>query len=130
MNEDNIKAGLNFLATAGSKYPLEDQKKFLSTKMSEEEISEVYKRHHKQQTQGERRLKQVDTHFQPQAQGGASSLMTTASVAILAATGITYLLDSYKDKQDKNLRDELKDRVKSSIDEQRETLSRIDDSQR
>ena len=41
----------------------------------------------------------------------ASSLATVASVSFISALGLTYLLDKNKDRQDKNLREELKDRV-------------------
>jgi len=40
------------------------------------------------------------------------------------------MLDKYKDKQDKNLRDELKDRVKQSIAEQHDKLNHIQSAQR
>jgi C4-dicarboxylate transporter len=49
---------------------------------------------------------------QVQGDGGHVSLATVASVAIIASLGLTFLLDKYKDKQDKNLREELKDRIK------------------
>jgi hypothetical protein len=45
-----------------------------------------------------------------------------ASIAVLTTLGVTYVLDKIKDKSDKNLREELKDRVDSTL---KESLARI-----
>lgn len=52
-----------------------------------------------------------------------------ASVAVLSSLGITYVLDSYKNKQDKNLRDEIKDRVYQSINDQKKALTDLEMAQ-
>ena len=59
-----------------------------------------------------------------------SSMATTASIAIISSLGLTYLLDSYKDRSDKNLRDELKDRVQSSLNDTSAKLDQLIDRQR
>lgn len=38
-----------------------------------------------------------------------------ASIAILSTLGVTYVLDKIKDRQDKNLREEIKDRLDASL---------------
>jgi hypothetical protein len=48
--------------------------------------------------------------------------VNVASIAVLTTLGVSYVLDKIKDKQDKNLREELKDRVESNL---RESVSRI-----
>ena len=101
---------------------MEEKKKFLATKMNEEEIEEAIKRF----DSGDRpkqaapnavsRIATTNSHFAgqqpPRGGGGGSNWATVASVAVLSSLGITYLLDNYKSRQDKNLRDELKDRVR------------------
>jgi hypothetical protein len=37
--------------------------------------------------------------------------VNVASIAILSTIGVTYVLDKIKDRQDKNLREEIKDRL-------------------
>ena len=56
------------------------------------------------------RLQQINS------QVTGTGLATTASVAIISALGLTYMMDGYKSRQDKNLRDELKDRVQSQLE--------------
>lgn len=58
------------------------------------------------------------------------ALATTASIAIISSLGLTYMLDSYKDRQDKNLRDELKDRVQSSLADTQNKLDQLLEKQR
>jgi hypothetical protein len=45
-----------------------------------------------------------------------------ASIAVLTTLGVSYVLDKLKDKQDRNLREELKDRVESTL---RDSTGRI-----
>ena len=48
--------------------------------------------------------------------------VNVASIAVLTTLGVSFVLDKLKDKQDKNLREELKDRVESSL---RDSFQRI-----
>lgn len=41
--------------------------------------------------------------------------MNVASIAILSTMGVTYVLDKIKDRQEKNLREEIKDRVEHTL---------------
>ena len=41
--------------------------------------------------------------------------VNVASIAVLTTLGVSYFLDKIKDKQDKNMREELKDRVESTL---------------
>ena len=43
--------------------------------------------------------------------------VNVASVAILSTLGVTYVLDKIKDRQEKNLREEIKDRVETTLKE-------------
>lgn len=52
-------------------------------------------------------------------------MMTTASIAIISTLGLTYLLDNYKNRQDQNLRDELKDRVTCMLQAQEQKLEEL-----
>ena len=45
-----------------------------------------------------------------------------ASVAVLSTFAVTYVLDKIKDRQEKNLREEIKDRVHSTL---KESMDRI-----
>ena len=60
------------------------------------------------------------------AESGGSSLATTASVSIISALGLTFLLDKYKDKKDQSLRDEIKDRVSSTLDDMRKKINDLE----
>ena len=119
--------------------------------MNEEEIAEVFRRVKGEgggveATEGmaltnssphaQARLEQTDRHFQPMVMAhpqpaglSASSLATVASVSIVSSLGLTYLLDKYKDKQDKNLRDELKDRVNSTLDDTKSKITDLEQQQ-
>lgn len=57
---------------------------------------------------------------------GTSSIATTASVSFISSMGLTYLLDKYKDKKDRQLRDEIKDRVDSVIDDMRKKINLLE----
>jgi hypothetical protein len=48
--------------------------------------------------------------------------VNVASIAVLTTLGVSFVLDKLKDKQDKNLREELKDRVESTL---RDSVQRI-----
>jgi hypothetical protein len=48
--------------------------------------------------------------------------VNVASIAVLTTLGVSFVLDKLKDKQDKNLREELKDRVDSTL---RDSVQRI-----
>lgn len=52
--------------------------------------------------------------------------VNVASVAILTTLGVTYVLDKIKDKEEKNLREEIKDRVYSSLRENSEKIREIE----
>lgn len=41
--------------------------------------------------------------------------VNVASIAILSTIGVTYVLDKIKDRQDKNLREEIKDRLEATL---------------
>lgn len=56
-------------------------------------------------------------------------MATVASISIISSLGLTYLLDKYKDKQDKNLREEIKDRVSSTLDDLRKKINDLETSQ-
>ena len=60
---------------------------------------------------------------------GTTSLATVASVAIIASLGLTYILDKYKDKSDKNLWEELKDRIKDQIQDSQTKLKNLESMQ-
>ena len=47
-------------------------------------------------------------------------------MSIISALGLTFLLDQYKDKKDKNLRDEIKDRVSSTLDDIRKKVNDLE----
>jgi len=44
----------------------------------------------------------------------------------LASLGLTFVLDRYRDKQDKHLREEVKDRVAKSIEDQARKLNEVE----
>jgi hypothetical protein len=58
-----------------------------------------------------------------------ASMATVASVAILSSLGLSYILDKYKDKNDKNLREELKDRVKEQLEDSKAKVTRLEQIQ-
>lgn len=71
------------------------------------------------------RLMQANAHFAGQAPPQGHSLATVASIAVLSSFALTYLLDRYKDKHDKNLRDELKDRVSTSLNDTNKRVNEL-----
>ena len=88
--------------------------------MSEEEIAEVMKRVKDPPAQAsivvssspqtERRLKQTNSHFLVNA-------INIASLAVLTSVGVNFMLDTFKDKRDTVLREEIKERVSSGARE-------------
>ena len=52
--------------------------------------------------------------------------VNVASVAILSSLAVSYVLDKIKDKQEKNLREEIKDRVYESLRENSERLRSLE----
>ena len=76
MIEDKILQGVSFLeGIKGKNISLEEQKKFLESKLTEEEIAEVYKRVGQQTVSGDKvvnkaqeRIAQIDGHFLPNVQ--------------------------------------------------------------
>ena len=143
MNEDKIKQGITFLnGIKGKNISLDEQKKFLESKLTAEEIAEVYKRVGQETLSSTPsnttscpkaldRISHTDSHFQPNAQNllehpKSTSKATVASVAILSSLALTYVLDKYKDKNDKNLREELKDRVKEQLEESKTKVNRLE----
>jgi len=52
--------------------------------------------------------------------------VNVASIAILSTLGVTYVLDRIKDKKDKDLREEIKDRVFESLRENSERLRQLE----
>ena len=55
-----------------------------------------------------------------------NSIATTASVSFISSMGLTFLLDKYKDKKDRQLRDEIKERVDSVIDDMRKKINLLE----
>lgn len=49
-----------------------------------------------------------------------------ASLAIVTSVGVTYLLDKFKDKKDESLRNELKDRLYSTLSENTSRLRQLE----
>ena len=56
----------------------------------------------------EQRLAQTNSHF-------LMNTLNVASLAIVTSVGVTYLLDKFKDKKDEVLRQELKERLYSTL---------------
>jgi len=56
------------------------------------------------------RLQQTNGHFFMNA-------LNVASLAVVTSVGVTYLLDKFKDKKDEALRNEMKDRLYSTLSE-------------
>jgi len=111
----------------------EEKKKFMESKLTEEEIGEVMRRYNAA-INNKTSTKTTDPVFanitgSPQAetrlmhqQSLLMQSINVASVAVLTTLGVSYVLDKLKDKQDRNLREELKDRVESTL---RDSTGRI-----
>jgi hypothetical protein len=52
--------------------------------------------------------------------------MNVASIAVLTSLGVSYMMDKSKDKNDKNLREEIKDRVSSSLIESQQRIRALE----
>ena len=126
MREEEIVNAVNFLMGEKLKdVPLDQRLQFLQGKLTQEELVEVKKRFDKgipkpaeikHSDKAARRLESVDSHF---------SLMTAiniASLAVLTTIGVNYMMDNVKEKKDASLRDEIKDRMQTSL---RDTSDRI-----
>jgi len=52
--------------------------------------------------------------------------LNVASLAVVTSVGVSYLLDKFKDKKDDVLRNELKDRLYSTLSENTNRLREIE----
>ena len=123
------------------KLPMEQKKQFLASKLTEEEISEVLKRFEKgespqtKQSEGQinpsyivespktnQRLAQTNQHFLMNA-------LNIASISIVTSVGVTYLLDNFKDKKDEVLRQELKERLYTTLQDSNNRLRDLEHRQ-
>ena len=104
MREDEIDKAVSFLRSDAVKtVPVDQRKKFLEDKLTEEEISEVMKRFSKLEQQSpaaskkehirvvkspaaEQRLKQTNSHF-------VINAINITSLAVLTSIGVNYMLD-------------------------------------
>lgn len=110
--------------------PLDEKKKYLEQKLSEEEIAEAFKRFNEmpaaQSKPATSQLSIVNSDKTQRRVDNVSSLfmqsVNVASIAILSTIGVTYVLDRIKDKKDKDLREEIKERV---FDNLRENADRL-----
>ena len=123
----------------------EQRNAFLKEKFSEEEISEIHRRLKADKSGSNRttassqpvstvtagppvitaspaaqqRLEQTNSHFWTNA-------LNVASLAVVTSVGVTYLLDKFKDKKDESLRNELKDRLYSTLAENTDRLRKLE----
>jgi hypothetical protein len=100
--------------------------KFLTEKLTSEEIQEVKKRFegNKPSTVAKvepaaRRLETVNNHF------SLFTAVNVASLAVLTTIGVNMMLDSIKDKKESALREEIKDRIKTNLNDNCETVKAI-----
>jgi len=110
----------------------EEKKKFLEGKLTEEEIGEVMRRYNQAAAGGSAPQKDqvfVNVKESPAAerrlehqQSLLMQSVNVASIAVISSLAVSYVLDKIKDRQDKNMREELKDRMESTV---RDTYSRI-----
>ena len=145
MREDEIKKAVALLSSEKlSKVSEEQRNQFLKDKFSEEEISEIHKRLKQAKDlgvggaevpravkptngapviqnspQAEQRLQQTNSHF-------LTNALNVASLAVVTSVGVTYLLDKFKDKKDETLRNELKDRLYSTLSENTNRLRQLE----
>ncbi|TNV78456.1 hypothetical protein FGO68_gene5654 [Halteria grandinella] len=147
MREENIKQALNFLLKNEDKdgkmqsIPLEEKKRFLEGKLTEEEIGEVMKRYNqalanpgKPTTPGKGKDSVLqNVHNSPQAEQrlqhqssiiGSPSVV--ASIAVLSSFAVNYMLEKFKDVRDKNLREELKDRFEQAMRESQQRIRALE----
>eukprot|EP00347_Sterkiella_histriomuscorum_P006130 403353953 len=52
--------------------------------------------------------------------------INVASIAVLSTLGVTYVLDKIKDRQEKNLREEMKDRMEATLKESTERIRALE----
>lgn len=55
--------------------------------------------------------------------------VNVASIAILTTMGVNYVLDKIKDRQEKNLREEIKDRIDATIRENTQRIRAVEQEQ-
>jgi hypothetical protein len=55
------------------------------------------------------RLESTNNHF------GIFTAINIASLAVLTSVGVNYMLDSFKEKKDQALREEIKDRMHEAL---------------
>ena len=67
----------------------------------------------------EKRLEVVNNHF---------SAVNIASIAVLTSLGVSYMLDSIKEKRDATLREEIKSRVVDGMRDSGDRISRLEQS--
>ena len=67
----------------------------------------------------QQRLEQTNSHF-------LTNALNVASLAVVTSAGVTYLLDKFKDKKDDTLRNELKDRLYSTLTETNNRLRQLE----
>ena len=116
----------------------EQRNQFLQEKFSQEEISEINRRLKLKTNAGttptpaarpivtsspqtQSRLDQTNSHF-----NSWTTALNVASLAIVTSVGVTYLLDKFKDKKDESLRNELKDRLYSTLSENTSRLRQLE----
>ena len=124
------------------KLPLEQKKQFLASKLTEEEISEVFKRIEKSKSSGaetndspiearpqlvnsaktEQRLASTNSHFLMNA-------LNIASISIVTSVGVTYLLDNFKEKKDEVIRQEMKERLYTTLQDSNSRLRELENKQ-
>ena len=73
-------------------------------------------------SQTEQRLAQTNSHF-------LMNTLNVASLAIVTSVGVTYLLDKFKDKKDEVLRQELKERLYSTLQDSNQRLRGLETRQ-
>ena len=121
--------------------PEEQKKSFLASRLTDEEVSEVFKRlkdgsTSKQATeqavvaqpqvgyvsnspQTEQRLASTNGHFLMNA-------INVASLAVVTSVGVTYMLDKFKEKKDETLRQELKERLYTTLQDSNQRLRSLE----
>lgn len=66
------------------------------------------------------RLESTNNHFT------LFTAVNIASLAVLTSVGVNYMLDSFKEKKDQTLREEIKDRMHESLKANQERISKIE----
>jgi hypothetical protein len=127
MREEEIVKALAFIQSDKVKgVPLEERLKFLTEKLTSEEIQEVKKRFEGNKPSSiakseptASRLETVNNHF------SLFAAVNIASLAVLSTIGVNMMLDSIRDKKESALREEIKDRIKTNLNDNTETVRAI-----